>query len=351
MMRAVILLGVAMLFGGCGIDFAYLVPAASGQFNLIVKSVPLDQAMTSGQLTEEQITKLALIQDVRNYARDVMGLNVENNYTKFFDSHDQPVAYNVSAARKDVLEPRTWWFPIVGTVPYLGFFNSSLADAKFNKLREEGLDVFMYEIEAYSGLGFIPNIVFSPILKRSELAITDTIMHELLHSTVWRQNDTSFNESLATFYGRAGALRYMADRYPDQPEIIQDAMDRFEDSDRYTDFMLSVFKELGAFYASDLSSEQKIAGRGVVFQAGRDRFAQDIQPLMNRPDRYDWVQNIPDNNAWMLGVQRYNLDLQIFEQVFDATSEDWLSVRDIFLEAAKNSDPYSYLQNWLSTQN
>lgn len=348
--RIIILLVATMLASGCGIDFAYLLPAAAGQFNLIVKSVPIDKAIVSGQLTEEQITKLKLIQDVRNYARDVMGLNVANNYTTFFDSKGQPVAYNVSAARKDVLEPRTWWFPIVGTVPYLGFFDSNLADAKFNELRAQGLDVFKYEIEAYSGIGFIPNIVFSPILKRSELAITDTIFHELLHSTIWRKDDTSFNESLATFYGRAGALRFMTDRYPDQPEIIQNAIDRFEDVDRYTDFMLTVFNELGAFYASDLSAEQKIEGRGIVFQAGRDRFAQEVQPLMNRPDRYDWVQDIPDNNARMLGIQRYNLDLDIFEQVFAATGEDWLAVREVFLKAADNSDPYSYLRDWLSSQ-
>lgn len=333
---------------GCGIDFAYLIPAAAGQLNILVRSVPIEVAIDKGQLTQEQIAKLELIRDVRNYARDVIGLEVSNNYKKFYNSQGKPVAFNVSASRKDMFEPRTWRFPIIGTVPYLGYFNKGLADAKFNELKNEGLDVFMYEIEAYSGIGIIPNLVFSPMLKRSDISIIGTIFHELLHSTIWRKNDTDFNESLATFYGRAGALRYLADRYPDQPEFIQDALDRFNDYDRYISFMLTLFNELNVFYSSDLSSEQKIDDRAAIFQTGRERFALEAQPFMNRPDRYDWVQDIPDNNAWMLGIQRYNLNLEIFEQVFFATDEDWLATNSIFHDATSSDDPYQYLRDWLN---
>lgn len=333
---------------GCGIDFAYLIPAAAGQFNILARSIPIEVAIENGQLTQEQIAKLELIQNVRNYARDVIGLKVSNNYENFFNSQGNPVAFNISASRKDMFEPKLWWFPIVGTVPYLGYFDRALVDAKFSELQNEGLDVFMYEIEAYSGIGVIPNLVFSPMLKRSDITIMDTIIHELLHSTIWRINDTDFNESLATFYGRAGALSYLADRYPDQPEFNQEAIDRFEDYDRYTSFMLTLFNELDVFYSSALSSEQKINDRGAIFQAGRNRFAREVQPLMNRPDRYAWVQDIPDNNAWMLGIQRYNLNLEIFEQVFFATGEDWLVSQGLFSMAASSDDPYQYLRDWLN---
>jgi len=69
---------------------------------------------------------------------------------------------------------------------------------------------------------------------------------------------------------------------------------------------------------------------------------------MNRPDRYAWVQDIPDNNAWMLGIQRYNLNLEIFEQVFFATGQDWLESQGIFINAASSDDPYQYLRDWLT---
>ncbi|UCC28767.1 MAG: aminopeptidase [Phycisphaerales bacterium] len=346
---AIVLLTGNALVGGCGVDFAYLIPAAAGQIKLLWRSVPIGVAIRDGRLTEDQVAKLEAIQDARAYARDVMGLNIKNNFTKFYDSGGKPVAFNVSACRKDAFEPRLWRFPIVGTVPYLGFFDRAAADAEFNRLAGEGLDVFMYEIEAYSGIGFIPNLVLSPLLERSEIHIVETIFHELLHSTIWRPNDTSFNESLATFYGRTGTVEYLADRYPDLPELVQEAIGLFEDSDRYTDFMLTLFNDLDAFYSSDLSTEDKIAGREAVYQAGRDRFATEVQHLMNWPERYDWVRNLPANNAWMLGVRRYNLDLEVFEQVFTAADRDWVVSLRLFRDAAGRLDPYGYLRASLTS--
>ena len=346
---AVVLLTGSALLGGCGVDLAYLIPAAAGQIKLLWRSVPIGVAIGDGHLTGDQVAKLEAIQHARAYARDVMGLSVENNFTKFYDSGGKPVAFNVSACRKDAFKPRLWRFPIVGTVPYLGFFERAAADAKFDQLAGEGLDVFMYEIEAYSGLGYIPNLVLSPLLERSEIQIVETILHELLHSTIWRPNDTSFNESLATFYGRTGTVEYLADRYPDHPELVQEAIGLFEDTDRYTDFMLTLFNDLDTFYSSDLATEDKIAGREAVYQAGRDRFATEVQHLMNRPERYDWVRNLPTNNAWMLGVRRYNLDLEVFQQVFTATGRDWVASLQVFRDAAGRSDAYGYLRAWLTS--
>ena len=346
---AVLLPAGSLSVGGCGVDFAYLIPAAIGQIGLLLRSVPIWKAIQEGELTEEQVAKLELIQDAREYARDVIGLNVESSYTKFYDSGGEPVAFNVSACRKDAFEPRLWKFPIVGTVPYLGYFDRAAADAKFNKLAAEGLDVSMYEIDAYSGLGYFPNPVLSPMLERSEISLAETVFHELLHSTIWRPNDTSFNESLATFFGRTGAVKYFIDTYPDRPELVQEAVEHFEDSDRYSAAMLTLFNELDSFYSSDVSADAKIAGREAIYQAGRERFAAEVQPLMNRPERYDWVRNLPTNNAWMMSVRRYNLDLEVFEQVFAAVGEDWSTSLRLFQAAAEESDPYAYLRVWLES--
>jgi predicted aminopeptidase len=338
-------MATALLLLGAGcIDLGYLIPAAIGQLDLLRNSIPISQAIDDGGLSEEQAAKLELILDAREYARDVIGLNVGNDYTTFYESGGEPVAYNVSACRKDAFEPKLWQFPIVGTVPYLGFFDYDAALARYDQLTAEGLDVFMYEVDAYSGLGYFSNPVLSPMLDRSEISLADTVFHELLHSTIWRANDTSFNESLATFVGRTAAVRYITDRYPDRPELVREAMDLFEDGDRYSDAMLALFNDLDSFYSSGLSSEARIAGREAIYQAGRDRFAAEVQPLMNRPERYDWVRSIPTNNAWMMGIRRYNLDLDVFERVFAATGEDWPASMELFRASARTADPYAFLE-------
>jgi len=333
---------------GCGVDWGYIFAAAAGQTEILCKSVPISQAAESAALTSEQRSKLNLIRDARVYADEIIGLNAENNYTLFYDSDGEPVAFNVSACRKDAFEPRSWTFPIVGTVPYLGFFDRQAADAKYNELVAEQLDVFMYEIDAYSGLWYFPTVVLSPVLERSEIDLVESVFHELLHSTIWRTNDVTFNESLATFVGRTAAIEYLARRYPEEPELVQYAIEQFEDVDRFSAFILTVFNELDDFYSSDLPSETKIADREALYQAGRDRFAAETQPLMNHPDVYAWVRYLPTNNAWLLGVQRYNLDLDVFQDAFTATGEDWSASLQLFDSAAAERDPYAYLRAWLA---
>jgi len=333
---------------GCGVDWGYVLGAAGGQIDILWNSVPLSQATESAALTLEQRSKLALIRDARMYAAETIGLHVADNFTLFYDSGGAPVAFNVSACRKDAFDLSSWTFPIVGTVPYLGFFDRPAADAKYDELAAQQLDVFMYEIDAYSGLGFFPSVVLSPVLERSEISLTDTVFHELLHSTIWRPNDTTFNESLATFVGRTAAVEYLTHSYPEQPELAQLAVEQFEDADRFNAFILALFNELDGFYASDLPSEDKIANREALFQAGRDRFASEVQPLMNHPDGYAWVQDLPTNNAYLLGVRRYNLDLDVFEDVFHATGEDWPASLQVCRAAAPAPDPYAYLRSWLT---
>ena len=337
------------LSGGCGLDVEYLTQAVGGQVNIFLQSVSLDRAIDSGGLTDEQVSKLELIRDAREYASEVIGLTVGGNYAKFYDSGGQPVAFNVSACRKDAFEPRRWTFPIVGILPYLGFFSRSAADAKVSELAAEGLDVLMYEVDAYSGLDYFPSVVLSPMLERTDISITETVFHELLHSTIWRVSDVPFNESLATFFGRTGALDFLATRFPDRPDLVQRAVETFEDTDRYSDFALTLFDDLDEFYSSDLSSDEKIAGRETVYQAGRDRFEAEVQPLMNCPECYDWVASLPTNNAYTISVRRYNLDLDVFEDVFEATGEDWAAALQVFRNAAAEADPYAYLLAWLDS--
>jgi len=339
-----------VLPAGCNVDFGYLIPAAAGQLKLIQETVPIEEAVASGELTAEQVGKLELIQDVRSYAGSVVGLTIENNYTMFYDAGDMPVAINLSASRKDELSPKLWSFPVVGTVPYLGYFDPNAAMERRKQLESEGWDVFAYEIDAYSAIGFFPNPVLSPMLDRDDVNLVETVMHELLHATIWRANDTPFNESLATFVGRRGAEAYFADRFPNQDAFIDGALEQFEDIDLFTAYMLQVVGDLDDYYNSGLTSSKRIAGRDSVIQAAAMRFDRDVLPLMNHPEPYAWVADqLPVNNAWFLGIRRYNLDLDVFDAVFDASGGDWGMSLALFRQAASQPAPYEFLRAKLAS--
>ena len=334
--------------GGCGIDYEYVLPQVAGQATLLLHSVPISEAIRSGNLSDDEVAKLILLRDVRSYAAREMALNATDNYTRFYDSRGRPIAYNVSASHRYEFHARKWEFPIVGVLPYVGFFDKAAAVREFDELKSQGYDVFMYEVDAYSMPEYLPNPVYSPMLDRDDLPLIETTIHELLHATVWHITDTSFNESLATFVGRTGAVEYLASRHPDEPERVQSAIEYYEDVDLHNAFMFELYGELDTFYSGPLSDEEKIAGREAHYQAGRDRFMAEYLPLMNDPDRYAGVETMPTNNAWMLANRRYNFDLDLFERVYEATGRVWRDALSVFRDAAGAGDPNTYLRNWIA---
>jgi predicted aminopeptidase len=331
---------------GCGVDFAYLIPAATGQLDIITRAVPIEQALAGGQLSAEQERKLRLVANAREFARDTIGLTVGNQYSTFYNSGGEPIAFNVSASRRDRFEPFYWSFPFVGNLPFLGYFDWDAAQTERDRLIALGYDVFIYEIDAYFAGGFIPNPILSPMLNRPDASLIDTVIHELVHATISRPNDTPFNESLATFVGRTGAVQFLDTFYANQPARREAALASFADNDRYSAFALSLVEELEVFFASDLSAEAKVVGRDAIYHAAGARFGAEILPQMHVPENYAWAADHPVNNALLLGVRRYNLDLAVFSRVFEALDRDWAASLAVFRAAAQAPDAYAYLRAW-----
>jgi predicted aminopeptidase len=333
---------------GCD-SLPYVVHLAQGELGVQGNTEPIDKVLDSGRLTDDEAAKLRLIVKARDYAANHMGLNVENAYTTFYDTSGDALAYNLSAARRDALEARTWWFPLVGEVPYLAFFDEAYMRMIEEQLVAEGCDTLTYELDAYSTLGLLEDPVRSTMLRRHELSLVETIIHELLHNTVWRLNNTVFNESLATFVGRRGAVEFLQAEFGEDSSWPAVAASYYADLDRINAFLLRLYADLDAHFAQPISSEEKITGREAVYQAGRDRFTDELLPTLNYPDSFASYAELPTNNAWMLAHYRYNLDLDLMEAVFTAVGEDWPAALAVF-QAAANApeDPFAYLRNWLA---
>lgn len=340
-----ILLGLFLLPGGCGFDVGYALHAVTGQAGLLLRSIPIEQALASPDLSEEERRKLQLVVEARDFAGSEFALYTGNSFHTYFDGGDQPVAINLSASRKDAFDPQLWTFPIAGTLASLGYFDRAAADAERHRLEADGWDVFTYEIDAYTNGEPLTNPALSPLLKRPDDVIVDLVIHELLHATIFRPDDASFNESLATFIGQEGALRFWRSRYPDQPERVQIALNRYADRDRYRAFALETYDQLAAYYATALPSADKIAGRSALFDAARARFAADVQPFMHTPANYDFVATLDMNNAYLLLFRRYNLDLDVFQDVLDAKGGDLPAALAVFRAASGvEGDPFAYLR-------
>ncbi|MEJ2216503.1 MAG: aminopeptidase, partial [Gemmatimonadota bacterium] len=98
--------------------------------------------------------KLDLVVQARTYAKQQLGLKVGDSYTTYARVDHDTLLMVVSGARKDAFIPYTWWFPIVGRVPYKGYFDFDAAYAEGRKLERRGYDSYVRPSGAFSTLGW-----------------------------------------------------------------------------------------------------------------------------------------------------------------------------------------------------
>lgn len=336
------------LSSGCE-GLRYLSHLVDGQLKISTNIEPVDDVLASGRLTAHHDAKLRLIVAARQFAIDHIGLDSGPSYTRFYDTGGNPLIHNLSAARKNRLEAYNWVFPIAGAFPYLGFFDESYLREVERDLLQDGYDTFVYAADAYSTLGILEDPVRSPMLQRDIVSLADTIIHELLHNTIWRPNDIDFNETMATFVGHQGAIEFFNMQYDQALGLADYTRQKFEDDARVNVFLAEVYNELEAYYRGPGGREEKIAGREAVFQRLRDRFAADVQPTLHFPEGYAFYRTFPTNNAWVLALSRYTYDLAVYNDIYDRTGRNWPATLAVFRQAAGTSgNPVQYLRAWLA---
>ncbi|MGD8453054.1 MAG: aminopeptidase [Phycisphaerae bacterium] len=329
---------------GCNSSALYIIQQGYGQVMIVTHTVSIDDALAGDTLTAEQQRKLTLVTEARDFARDVLGLSVGDSFQDYHDTGGEPVAWNLSSARRDALVSREWWFPIIGDIAYLGFFSRDDADRAAERLADAGEDTYIYGVDAYSTLGWFPDPVHTPFLNRSDGSVVETVIHELAHNTIYAPGQSTFNESLATYIGRLGVQLFYAQQGDAGQEIVTALERTYGDQEKITAWMTQFETDLRAYYASDLSSEEKIAGREAVFQAARDRFVDEVQPQLAEPQRYAGWANLPTNNAYVLLHRRYHLDLDVFADRYAGCDGDFAAFLNVLRQAAAADDPFAALR-------
>lgn len=330
---------------GCGCAVTdYMGHVVVGELDLLASAVPIEAALADPALTDTQREKLALIIDARDYAEQVVGLSVGNSYQRFVNLHDQSLAWNLTASREDAIEPYVWNLPIVGPFPFLGFFDYDRAVAERDRLVAAGYDTLLYELDAFSTLGLLPDPVASSLLERPTYSMVETVFHELLHNTIWSGTDVVYDESLANFVGRKVGLEFLDERFgPDNPHS-QEAHNAYEDAGIFNDFLSTLRSQLEEVYKSDLSREEKVAAREPIFEAARSRLADEVLPQLHAPDLYAHFTETTLNNAFLLINKRYHSQGDLFETLYEQVGRDWASALAVFAEASTSENPFEALR-------
>ncbi len=308
-----------LCLNGCGVGFIWHV--AVGQAGLLARQQPIEHVLQKASLSEPERQKLRLILAVRTFAIEHLGLHADGSYTTFVDVGGPYVTYNVSAAPKDALRPYIWRFPIVGRVPYKGFFKKKYALHEARKLREKGYDTYVRGVRAYSTLGYFNDPILSSMLTYHDFALMRTILHEMVHQTVWVKGSVSFNESLANFVANKGAQAYLIWRHGADSPRYRHYQDLRVDAVVFQEYMHAIVTRLEQLYTGQLSRAQKLQQRERIFAEAKTNYPQ-VFPRMKTKRYQRYFERRQLNNAVMLSFRRYHRDTRFFEAAWAAQGGD-----------------------------
>ena len=254
--------------------------------------------------SEELRQQLLYLQDILKYAKD-QGLDARGTYRYYVETNQDAVSYLVSAAYPDRLESRTWWFPVTGAVPYLGFFEKEQRNARELALRTKGWDTWTMESAAFSGLGWIEDPVFSSMLKRGRSSLAPTIFHELSHRSLWVSGHTEFNEQMASYLEHRLTSQYLRERGLTREAQIYER--KKKDRLLYNRWLSDLKKALTSLYKTPPPG-----GRGALATAKEAVFREFTGPRKPAFSVTDYVGHGSWNNARVLASSLYSPDTERF---------------------------------------
>jgi predicted aminopeptidase len=329
---------IPILLSGC--YAGYLARAAYEGGRILWHRQPIDNALAQKDLSEDTRAKLETVLAVRKFAAEQLGENVDGAYRSIAPVGKSAVVHVVMAAPRDSLEPYTWWFPIVGRVPYRGYFDSADATAEAQALEAEGLDTMVRPAVAFSSLGFFSDPVLTNLLKLNRVELAGVLIHELFHRTYYMPSDAMFNESAANYVGSAGAVAFFAaTRGESAPETIA-ARGILESDLKFARFLLHEEARLLNIYVSDLPKDEILKRREAAFVAIKKDYAE-LEPSLSGLERFD-LDKQPLNNAVLVNYLIYFHDLDNFAKLDQMNHGDLRATIEQIISIAKANprDPF-----------
>ncbi|MBL3527529.1 MAG: aminopeptidase [gamma proteobacterium endosymbiont of Lamellibrachia anaximandri] len=274
----------------------------------------LDNPQTDPQLKQQ----LQLVETLRDFASQALKLPENESYRSYTDLQRKAVVWSVIAAPEFSIHPKQWCYPVVGCASYRGYFSKAEATAYANQLKDEGLDVTIADVPAYSTLGWFDDPLPSTVIHWPETSLAQLIFHELAHQQLYLQGDSAFNEAFATAVAQLGVDQWLRTKQK-ATSAWQQQQFRHEE---FTALLLKSRKALETLYEKEMTeSEMRDRKAGLFSQLRQDY--QQLKLQWNGLGRYDRWFDKPINNASLAQIATYYRLVPGFLDLFEQQNRDW----------------------------
>ncbi len=319
----------------------FVARAAWEEARILWKRQPIEDVLNDPFLDLETRTKLELVVQARSFARRDLNLDVGKSYTSFSHVNRDTLALVLSASPVDRLAAYTWWFPIVGRVPYKGFFDLEAAEAERRRLENKGYDTYLRPTAAFSTLGWLPDPMLSTALDQDSVDLVETVIHEVTHNTLWVRGHVKFNESLANFVGSVGAVEFFCGRGYDD-SLCRSARNRWHDRQLLGEFLDELWEGLENLYSENLEPDELSERRRSFKEEANTFFQREYAPAMLLPI-FSQFDPTTLNNASLIARHLYYHRLHAFQALYDDSGSLTTALLRLSAAVDKVDDPWQAL--------
>jgi predicted aminopeptidase len=315
---------VAALFAGYGTaylasdDIRYITRAGFEETRILQSRQPLDRLAARSDIDPQLRRSLDLVLATRNYAAR-LGLEAKQTYTTYADVGRDTLLLVLQAAPKDCICPHTWKYPIVGRIPYKGFFDPRAARREAETFAARGYDVYLRPSSAFSTLGWFNDPLLSTALTRDSVELAATVFHEIAHNTLYVKSATPFNESFAQMVGYRSAQAFFEER--GERTQAQQAADRWHDEIVLGDYYTALVERLDSLYNRHPDAAALEEGRRSAAAWARSQLEGPVGQRL-RTYKIGRLTERPINNAQLIGARIYRTRLDLFDRWYERHDRD-----------------------------
>lgn len=314
----------------------YLVRAAWEEGKILKHRRPIAAIIDDSTTPPAVRQKLRLVLAARTFGADSIHLEARQSFTTFSQLSSDTLVLVLSGAYRDQLKAKTWWFPIVGRVPYKGFFDVDMAKRAEKQLEDEGFDVYLRPASAFSTLGWFNDPLVSTTLRSDSIDLANTVIHEITHNTFYAPGGADFNESFANFVGARGSVWFFRNR--GSPGAAEEAEARWSDEKLMAGFWAQLYKSVdSAFKAHPDDRNERIAVRDTIYRAARQTLVHDLGRKLRTIGPTALERTRLDNGA-LLAHRIYLTDVDVFDTLWEKEGHNLPATVARIIELAK-SDP------------
>jgi predicted aminopeptidase len=325
----------------------YLVRAAWAEGRILAKRRSIADIVRDPATRPRVADRLRLVLAARSFAAESVGLDAKDSFTTYSQLERDTLVLVLSGAYPDRLASYTWWFPIVGRVPYKGYFDFAAARAAARALAAKGFDVYLRPSPAFSTLGWFNDPLLSTTLGEDTVDLANTVIHELTHNTYYAAGQAVFNESFANFVGARGSAWFF--RVRGSPAAADEADARWSDDKVMARFWAQLYHTVdSAFKAHPADSAARIAARDTLYARARRALVDSLGPQLRTIPR-SALGRIRLDNAALLAHRLYNTDLDLFDQVWVKEHGNLRATVRRIVDLAKSNPkhPFEPLRSWV----